>query len=250
MGRGSYLGGSTIINTRSSWRKGPSTKPKKVIVERRNAEQKKRADGEYEKARMSYLARVVAAAKEEKTPPSIPNKAPVKLRAEVKRHDKPLDWARTQKEFSDIVTGNNKYENHKHTYLAQIVAAQVEKLATPPLFKKVSKKLEIEVGKYESPLSWARAQKGFDEALARKRKKVLDGSSSAESRDSSTRILPIADNDRAPDEEIAAAEEDIRRCEKSIRDAEDLIAAKRKKISSIQEYIALLRRGKLNARSQ
>ncbi len=250
MGRGSYLGGSTIINTRSAWRKEPSAKAKKAITERRKAERDKRAAGEYEKARKTYLARVVAAAKDKKTPPSIPNKAPAKLRAEVKKYDKPLDWARTQKEFSDIVTGNDKYENHKQTYLTQIVSAHVDKLATPPLFKKVSKKLEVEVGKYESPLAWARAQKGFDEALARKRKKALDEPTTTTRRNSSARILPIINKDETPDEEVAAAEEEIRRCEETIRDAEDLIAAKRKKISAIQEYIAMLKRSESNARSQ
>lgn len=94
MGRGDYLGGSTVIGPRSGWFSGVGRASSKTVPSKSGTISHLRAEH-----RLHYLHAVIQAEITGKTPPAIPKKAKANLQALVDAKGGPLAWARSQAEY-------------------------------------------------------------------------------------------------------------------------------------------------------
>ncbi|MBX5131260.1 hypothetical protein HJB80_00930 [Rhizobium lentis] len=94
MGRGDYLGGSTVIGPRSGWFSGVGRPSSKAVPSKSGSTSHLRAEH-----RLHYLHAVIQAEITGKTPPAVPKKAKASLQALVDAKGGPLAWARSQAEY-------------------------------------------------------------------------------------------------------------------------------------------------------
>lgn len=94
MGRGDYLGGSTVIGPRSGWFSGVGRASSKTVPSKSGSTSHLRAEHG-----LHYLHAVIQAEITGKTPPAVPKKAKANLQALVDAKGGPLAWARSQAEY-------------------------------------------------------------------------------------------------------------------------------------------------------
>jgi len=119
MGRGSYLGGCTIIGPGSSWfsnSKRKSQKPSKSKKQQTPAQ-----------AKLNYLHLVVDAEIRGRTLPKVPKKTKGMLESAVARAGGALDWARKQTQYEDVREKKEKKLIKKKKKLANSTNAPSER---------------------------------------------------------------------------------------------------------------------------
>jgi hypothetical protein len=95
MGRGGYLGGSTIIYPGSDWFSGVVKREPSATKARRRRVTTNNCSSEG----LAFLERVVRAELDRKTIPEVSSTMSEELRVEIRRAGGPLEWAKTRKEY-------------------------------------------------------------------------------------------------------------------------------------------------------
>lgn len=131
MGRGTYLGGSTIIGPRSGWFTGVGQPPATMRSAKTSSPISKK-----EAHRIHYLHAVARAEVAEKTPPPLSKKAKATLQTLVTAAGGPSAWAKAQPEYTKFRDRakrrqeNNSKLGKQAKYLAPVRAAAAEQKTT------------------------------------------------------------------------------------------------------------------------
>lgn len=127
MGRGDYLGGSTVIGPRSGWFSGVGRGSAKTVPSKSGTTGHLRAEHS-----LHYLHAVIQAEITGKSPPAVPKKAKANLQALVDAKGGPLAWARSQAEYHQFRDKKLRKQKKKTATSKEAVEKAIPSVSPPP----------------------------------------------------------------------------------------------------------------------
>ena len=100
MGRGGYIGGSTIIGRGGRWPTSLEPLPSRGKLKKNAIEKGTTSKGVRIDYRLMYLWKVIACDVAGTPPPKVFKKASQELKAAVAAHATPIDWAQSQTDYA------------------------------------------------------------------------------------------------------------------------------------------------------